>query len=90
MYAEEVMKLTEEQLVEQLRLSSSPGAMDYELCERELNRRYLLRVEAAVDRVDTTSKRLERLTWALIVLTLALALLAAPPAWDAVGKLLGK
>jgi len=88
MYAEDVMKLSDEQLIEQLQISSTPGAIDYELCERELNRRYLLRLEKAVDRVDDSSRRLERLTWALIALTAVLILLTIPPAWEVVTKVL--
>ena len=85
----DVVKLTDEELLEQLKISSTPGAIDYELCERELNRRYLLRVESAVKKLDTSSHRLESLTWALVGLTVVLAILAIPPAWEAATRLLG-
>ena len=82
MYYEDMMKMSDDELLEQLLISGTPGAHDYELCERELHRRYLNRLEKAVNRVDASSHRLERLTLALIVLTIALILLAAPPAWE--------
>ena len=88
MYYEDIVQLTNEQLIDQLRISSSPGAIDFELCSRELERRYLLQIETAVNRVDASSKRLERLTLWLIALTIALGLIALPPAIEAIARLL--
>lgn len=84
MYFEDVLNMSDDELLEQLLLSGTPGAHDYELAERELNRRYLRRVEAAVGRLEVSSKRLEGLTWALVVLTIVLIAFAG---FDAFTKL---
>lgn len=87
MYYEDVLKLTNQELINVMR-GSAPGPDAFELCSRELDRRYLLQVESAVNRVDASSRRLERLTRWLIGLTIALAALAAPPAIEVVTKFL--
>jgi hypothetical protein len=43
-YFEDVTNMSDEDLLEQLLVSGTPGAHDYELAGRELNRRYLCRV----------------------------------------------
>ena len=54
-----------------------------QLCQAELQRH-------AVKSLEKSSNRLERLTWALIVLTIVLVFVAVPPAIEAYQHLLGR
>jgi hypothetical protein len=61
-----------------------PGSRDYAILSDELQRRSLARAGRAATDLTKSSRKVERLTWTLIVLTVILILLAVPPAWEAV------
>lgn len=82
-YPETAQKMTEPELIEAI-ATCGAGSEAFNALWPELLSRYLLRIEKAVDRLGTSSERLERLTWALVALTIVLAILAAPPAWEVV------
>ena len=81
--------MTDDQLKKEL-VTCEPGSRVYILISDELNRRYLGRAGDAAHQLSSSSGRVEKLTWVLIVLTIVLIVLAAPPAWDALTKLFSK
>jgi len=90
LYAEHLPGMSDDELFKEMCDSTTPGSINYQMCEGELNRRFLARVEKAVDRLHESSLRLERLTFVVAALTVVLLLLAAPPAWDAIAKIIGR
>jgi hypothetical protein len=58
------------------------------ILQAELQRRSARNQVAATKRLITSSSRLETLTWILIALTLVLIIVALPPFWEAICKLL--
>lgn len=82
-YPDHAQKMTEEELRTAI-ATCGAGSEAFNALWPELLGRYLLRIETAVERLSSSSSRLERLTWALVALTIILAFLAAPPAWEVV------
>ncbi|HEV7239317.1 MAG TPA: hypothetical protein VGQ36_08765 [Thermoanaerobaculia bacterium] len=88
-YPEDAQKMTEEELRKEI-ATCGAGSEAFNALVPELLGRYLLRIESAVDRLAASSNRLERLTWALVILTVVLAILAAPPAFEIVTTALSR
>ncbi|MGZ5440403.1 MAG: hypothetical protein ACXWN1_10265 [Thermoanaerobaculia bacterium] len=84
-----IPEMTDEELRRYL-VTCEPGSRFYIIIADELTRRYLRTAGEAGRDLSTSSGRVERLTWVLIVLTAILLILAVPPAWDAATKLLGR
>jgi hypothetical protein len=72
-------KLTDEELYAKMYECGLPG--HYQVAVEELQRRYLLKVEAQVKSLNKSSMRMERLTQVLIVLTVVLIFLTAALLW---------
>lgn len=76
-----VLNITDEELLDRWKQTFHPDGSFPEDIKTEVLRR-------AVLRVHESSKRLERLTSVLIILTVVLSILAAPPAFEVVSHFL--
>jgi hypothetical protein len=78
-----IPKMTDEEVRCEL-ANSEPESRVYILLSEEIQRRSLDRMWKAASALERSSLRLERLTWMLVVFTVALIALAAAPAWHAI------